>query len=405
MLSVCLYFHVHQPYRVRRYRVFDIGNTSDYFSEKGENDLNNERILRKVAGKSYRPAGELFLELLERYPELRLAFSFSGVVIEQLEQYAPDILKLYQKMVKTGRVEIVGETYYHSLAFFHSLPEFERQVEQHAKAIKRVFGIAPKVFRNTELSYNNALGLWAEKKGYAAILTEGWDYYLGWRSPAFVYKPPGDSDMKVLLKHYKLSDDIAFRFQDKGWAGWPVTADKFAHWVHAHHGNGQVVNLFMDYETFGEHNWVESGIFDFLRHLPAALLSHPNTDFKKPSEVARSCDAVGVYDVPGVVTWADTERDLTAWMGNDLQRSALHEVYLLEKPILENGDRALVEDWRRLQTSDHFYYMCTKWANDGDIHAYFSPYQSPYDAYIAFRNALEDLKQRVGRQAEVVASV
>lgn len=396
MLSVCLYFHVHQPYRVGRYRLFDIGNRHNYFDDTSEGNLNNEWVLRKVTGKCYRPAGELFLELLRKHPELKLSFSFSGVVLEQLERWEPEVLELYKQMVKTKRVEIVAETYYHSLAFFYSVPEFERQVEKHAQTIKRIFGVTPKTLRNTELAYTNALAEWAADKKYKAVLMEGWDPILDWRSPNFVYKPP-NARTALLLKNYKLSDDIAFRFHDPDWEGWPLTADKFAHWVHASHGNGQVVNLFLDYETFGEHKWAETGIFEFVRYLPEALLSHSDTDFVTTAEAAARYKPTGVVDVPHVVSWADTDRDLSAWMGNDLQKSALHDVYAMGERVLATKDDALIEDWRRLQTSDHFYYMCTKWFSDGDIHAYFNPYESPYNAYIAFRNALADLSLRVER--------
>lgn len=395
MLSVCLYFHVHQPYRVGPYRIFDIGNKHDYFNYRGEGNLNNEWVLKKVAGKCYRPAGELFLELLGKHPELKLSFSFSGVALEQMEAWAPDVLEIYKKMIKTKRVEIVGETYYHSLAYFYSLPEFERQIEEHARLIKRIFGVAPtKTLRNTELSYTNSLAAWAANKKYKAVLMEGWEPILEWRAPTYVYKPP-QGNIALLLKHYKLSDDIAFRFHDPSWAGWPLTADKFAHWVHAYHGNGTLVNLFLDYETFGEHKWAETGIFEFVRYLPGALLSHPDTDFVTTSEAASRYKPAGVVDVPHVISWADTDRDLSAWMGNDLQKSALHDTYALEEKVIATGDDAIIGDWRKLQTSDHFYYMCTKWWNDGDIHAYFNPYESPYNAYIAFRNALTDLSLRV----------
>ena len=228
-------------------------------------------------------------------------------------------------------------------------------------------------------------------------MAEGWEPVLGWRSPNYLYTPTGCSKIKVLLKNYKLSDDIAFRFGNKSWESWPLTADTYAQWVHAHHGNGQTINLFMDYETFGEHQWEETGIFDFLRNLPAALLRHPDTTFKLPSETIAAYGSVGVFDVPHVLTWADTDRDLTAWTGNDIQKGALQATYALEHDVLKTEDETLITTWRKLQTSDHFYYMCTKWFSDGDVHAYFSPYESPYDAYIAFMNAISDLQLRVQR--------
>ncbi len=403
MLSVCPYFHVHQPHRIKRYRVFDIGKDHTYFNDNSETDLNNRKILLKVAEKSYLPATRVLKQLLDEHPEFRFSLSFSGTVLEQFEAHAPHVLEAFQELVRSGRVEILADTYYHSLAFFYSIPEFERQVKLHEDTIYRLFGQRPRVFRNTELSYSNALAGWCEDNGYTGILAEGWEPVLGWRSPNHVYNPVGRKKIKVLLKNYRLSDDIAFRFGEKSWAGWPLNAETFASWVHAHHGNGTTVNLFMDFETFGEHQWADTGIFEFLRHLPRALMAHPDTTFKTPSETIEANDAVGEIDVPHVLTWADTDRDLTAWVGNDIQRDAIGKIYALERAVLKTGNQAIIDDWRTLQTSDHFYYMCTKWFQDGDVHAYFSPYQSPYDAYIAFMNALSDLEWRV--QNEVVTRV
>lgn len=395
MLSVCPYFHVHQPYRVKRYKVFDVGNDPEYFNDDSESDLNNRRILEKVARKSYLPANRILKELLDTHPEFRFAFSFSGTVLEQLEEQLPEVLASFQELVATGRVEILADTYHHSLAFFYSIPEFERQVALHQEMIERLFGVTPKVFRNTELSYTNTLAEWCEKHGYTGILAEGWEPVLGWRSPNYVYRPIGCTTIKVLLKNYRLSDDVAFRFSERSWASWPLNADTFASWVHAHHGDGNTVNLFMDYETFGEHQWEESGIFDFLKHLPQALLQREGTTFKTPSETIETNEAVGEFDVPHILTWADTDRDLTAWTGNDIQKDALAKIYGLEEAVLKTEDARLIQVWRKLLTSDHSYYMCTKYFNDGDVHAYFSPYQSPYDAYIAFMNAVSDLEWRV----------
>lgn len=395
MLTVCPYFHVHQPYRVKRYRVFDIGNDNEYFNDCGESDLNNRKIIEKVAEKSYRPMNTVLRELLDRHPEFRFALSFSGTVLDQFEAYAPDVLESFQELVASGRVEVLADTYHHSLAFFYSVPEFQRQVAKHAERVKRLFGYTPKVFRNTELSYRNDLAKWCEDNGYLGIMAEGWDPVLGWRSPNYVYRPTGCERIKVLLKNYRLSDDVAFRFSNQGWESWPLNAETYANWIHAFHGDGQTINLFMDYETFGEHQWEDTGIFDFMRVLPGMLLQHPDTNFKTPSETIESYDAVGELDVPDVLTWADTDRDLTAWVGNDIQRDAIAAIYHMEPEVLKTQDPDIIEMWRKLQTSDHFYYMCTKWFNDGDVHAYFSPYQSPYDAYIAFMNALSDLQLRV----------
>ena len=393
MTSICIYLQVHQPYRVKRYSLFDIGNDHAYFNESGGNDLNNRRILRKVDDKSYRPTAELLMRLLNRHPEFKVALSFSGIVLEQLERDAPETLALFQEMVRTGRVEILGETHYHSLAFFYSRPEFEKQVEKHRTFVSRLFGATPRIFRNTELSYRNDLGTWADEHGYAGIITEGWDRVLGWRSPNYIYRPRGASSTRLLLKNYRFSDDVAFRFSSRDWSEWPLTTEKFGQWVSA--TPGDTINLFMDYETFGEHQWESTGIFSFLEHLPAELLKNPNLDFKTPSEVVAAYESKDEIDIPQVITWADTDRDLTAWVGNDLQRSAISTVYGFEGRVLAARDTELLEDWRRLQTSDHFYYMCTKWFADGDVHAYFSPYASPYEAYTAYMNVLKDLELRV----------
>ncbi len=395
MLSVCPYFHVHQPYRIKQYRAFDIGNDNQYFNDAGPSDLNNRKIVEKVADKSYRPMNAVLTELLEEHPDFRFALSFSGTVLDQFAEYTPDVLESFQKLVATGRVEILADTYHHSLAFFYSVPEFERQVAKHAKRIHELFGYTPRVFRNTELSYRNDLAKWCDDNGYLGIMAEGWDPVLGWRSPNYVYRPVGCDRIKVLLKNYKLSDDVAFRFGNQGWESWPLDAPTYADWIHSHHGDGQTINLFMDYETFGEHQWEDTGIFNFIRSLPGELMRREDTTFKTPTETILSYADVGEIDVPDVLTWADTDRDLTAWVGNDIQRDAIRVIYDLENNVMKTKDEELIETWRKLQTSDHFYYMCTKWFADGDVHAYFSPYQSPYDAYIAFMNAISDLQLRV----------
>jgi alpha-amylase len=392
--AIVLYLHVHQPYRVRHYSVFDIAQNHNYFDAEYHDRTNNERIIHKVAEKSYLPTNQRLLKLLREHPEFRLSMSITGTIIEQLEQWAPHVLQSFKDLVDTSRVEIVGETYHHSLAFFYSQQEFEAQVDMHKRKVQEVFGQTPQVFRNTELSYNNDLAHWADKAGYKGILAEGWDKVLGWRSPNFMYRPSYTENIRLLLKNYKLSDDIAFRFGDKNWSAWPLTADKFSHWLNETH-DADIFNLFMDYETFGEHQWHESGIFDFLEHLPKEWLRGSNNKFMTVSEAIDSFEPVDYVDTPYTVTWADTERDLSAWLGNSMQSSSITKLYALEQAVLSTGDLALINDWRKLQTSDHFYYMCTKWFNDGDIHAYFSPYANPYDAFIAFMNAYHDVKYRL----------
>lgn len=392
--AIVLYLHVHQPYRVRHYTIFDAGVTHDYFDAPYDDRTSNERIVHKVAQKSYLPTNRRLLKLLQQYPEFRLSLSITGTIIEQLERWAPDVLQSFKDLVATGRVEIVAETYHHSLAFFYSRQEFETQVAMHRQKVQEVFGQTPQVFRNTELAYNNDVAYWADQAGYKGILSEGWDKVLDWRSPNYVYRPKYTQNIRLLMKNYKLSDDIAFRFGDRDWKEWPLTATKFSHWLGStEHATN--FNLFMDYETFGEHQWDESGIFTFLEELPGEWLKSHGHTFMTVSEAIDAFEPVGEIDTPYTVTWADTERDLSAWLGNAMQTSAITDLYALEQAILATGDLALIEDWRRLQTSDHFYYMCTKWFNDGDIHAYFSPYANPYDAFIAFMNAYHDLRFRL----------
>lgn len=393
--GIVLYLHVHQPFRVRKYTVFDTALKHDYFSESGENDRNNERVFRKVVEKSYRPMNQLLEKLLREQPEFKVSLSITGTFIEQALKWAPDVLESFRRLVATGRVEIVGETYYHSLAFFYSRKEFNYQVKLHRQKIEELFGVTPRVFRNTELAYNDQLGLWADEQGYKAVLAEGWDPVLAGRSPNFVYRPPSASGTKLLLKNYKLSDDIAFRFSDKGWSKWPLSVEEYTEWSSSSLDGAAIVNLFMDYETFGEHQWKDTGIFAFFEEFVTQWSGHPERTFYTPSEAADAFEAVDEVRMPQTVTWADTERDLTAWLGNAMQQEALRHLYALEQDILLTNDQQLLADWRKLQTSDHVYYMCTKWFNDGDVHAYFSPYESPYDAFLYFMNALRDLRYRL----------
>lgn len=395
--AIVLYLHVHQPYRIRHYTVFDAAVNHDYFDAPINDKTSNEAILKKVAEKSYLPTNAKLLELLQANPEFKLSMSITGTVLEQLEKWSPEALQSFKDLIATGRVEIVAETYHHSLAFFYSRAEFEMQVDMHKRKVQELFGQTPQVFRNTELSYNNDIAVWADRAGYKGILTEGWDKVLGWRSPNYVYRPTYTNQIRLLMKNYKLSDDIAFRFGDQNWAEWPLTADKFAHWLSEDH-EASNFNLFMDYETFGEHQWSESGIFDFLHHLPQEWLKTEGNTFMTVSEVIDTFEPKDTVDVPQTITWADTERDLSAWLGNAMQTSSISSLYGLQDVIIGTNDLALIEDWRRLQTSDHFYYMCTKWFNDGDIHAYFSPYDTPYEAYINFMNAYHDLKFRLAEK-------
>ena len=395
--AIVLYLHVHQPFRIRHYTVFDAANSHNYFDAPYDAPESNERILKKIATKSYLPTNERLLKLLNDHPEFKLSLSITGTLVEQLKRWSPESLESFIALVKTGRVEILAETYHHSLSFFYDRSEFESQVDMHREMVESIFSQTPKVFRNTELAYNNDLAFWADKHGYKGILAEGWDKILGWRSPNFLYRPAYTDNIRLLMKNYKLSDDIAFRFGDREWSEWPLTADKFTHWLNETN-DAEVFNLFMDYETFGEHQWIESGIFGFLESLPRQWLKTDGNRFLTVCEAIDSFEPADKIDVPSTITWADTERDLSAWLGNSMQQDAINSLYSLKDKILGCGDLALIEDGRKLQTSDHFYYMCTKWFKDGDIHAYFSPYDSPYEAAINFMNAWHDIKYRLSEK-------
>lgn len=388
MTSVCFYFQVHQPFRLRNYSFFDIGKSYHY-----EDDKKNREIMNKVADKCYLRTNRKMLELIEQHKgKFRISYSVSGTAIEQFEKYRPDILQSFIDLSNTGCVEFMAETYSHSLSFVYSKNEFVRQVKKHGEMIKKHFNQTPTVFRNTELIYNNELAVFIAGMGYKGIICEGVDRLLNGRTPNHLYQPVGTSAVKLLLKNHLLSDDIAFRFSDKGWKEFPLTADKFTTWVHSAAGNGETINLFMDYETFGEHQWESTGIFDFLDHLPNEILKHPDFDFKTPSEVIAAYPARDNYDAHNFTSWADTERDLSAWLSNSMQREAIGRIYSIEEKIISCGDPDLLKVWERLQTSDHFYYMCTKFWNDGDVHKYFSPYDSPHDAYMYYMNVFSDLE-------------
>lgn len=376
---------------MRHYRVFDIGESGEYFDE-----AKNREICRKVADKCYLPANALMLELIQRYNgAFKIAYSISGVALEQFAEYTPEVLDSFQRLVATGHVELLTETYYHSLAALFNPTEFREQVELHRRTTQHYFGVTPRIFRNTELIYSNGIADMVEDMGFAGMLTEGVDRILAWRSPNFVYEPFNGRGMKLLLKNYKLSDDIAFRFSQRSWSGWPLTSEKFAKWVHETDGAADTINLFMDYETIGEHQWEDTGIFDFFRSLPEAIWRHPQFGFATPSEVIAATPSLAKIDIPDSISWADTERDLSAWLGNPMQDNAIAWVYKFENELKSLNDEHLLHQWRKLQTSDHFYYMCTKYWSDGDVHKYFSVYDSPHDSYVIMSNILTDLEIRL----------
>ena len=396
MLNIVFYFQVHQPYRLREYRVLDICQHHDYFDEK----LNRE-IIQKVGKKSYLASNKLLLQLIDKYEgRFKISYSISGVIIEQFKKYFPEVLESFKDLAKTGCVEFIGETYYHSLAALFDEEEFVQQVRMHKEIINKEFGFSPAVFRNTELIYQDRIGDIVEKEGYKVILTEGVDRILQGRSPLYGYKTYNDK-LLMLLKYYTLSDDIAFRFSNRDWPDYPLTVDKFVSWISKlsliEKGNRELyLNLFMDYETFGEHQWKETGIFDFLKHFPEEVFKYNHLSFAWPSDIIESINYKPEnLTFPQPVSWADEERDLSAWLENDMQQNAAETYYELLKKVKNTGNRQLMETIRKLSTSDHLYYMSTKYFQDGDVHKYFSPYNLPVNAYIYFINTLADLEEYV----------
>jgi alpha-amylase len=358
--------------------------------------------MRKVAQKNYLPMNKLLLDLINEYGSaFKVSFSISGTALDQFEQYAPDVLESFKRLAETGNVEFIAETHAHSLSALKSKTEFQRQVKMQTDKVEKHFGYKPTTFRNTELIYSDAIGEMVADMGYKLMLTEGAKHVLGWRSPNFMYANAIRPDLKLLLKNFSLSDDIAFRFSQQSWGDWPLTSEKFVDWLNQTNENEEVINLFMDYETFGEHQWEETGIFDFMRALPGRVFSHSNFNFATPSELAKRLQPVAPIHVPNEISWADEERDLTAWLGNDLQDEAFDKLYDLKEKVQQCEDPQIWKDWLYLQTSDHFYYMCTKWFSDGDVHKYFNPYGTPYDAFVNYMNVLSDFILRVDENTKL----
>ena len=384
--SICLYFQVHQPTRLRLYRFFDIGKDSHYYD-----DFANRTILRRVAQKCYLPMNQLMLELINQNKgKFKIAYSISGSALDQFQRFAPEVIDSFKALAATGRVEFLAETYYHSLSSLASDSEFRHQVEKHAAKIEELFGVKPTAFRNTELIYSNSIGEVVYEMGYKTMLTEGARHILGWQSPNFVYTGATQPKLKLLLRNYGLSDDIAFRFPNQ-----PVTAPDYVGWLKENAKEGDIVNLFMDYETFGEHLGAETGIFDFMKALPAAVLSDGTFGFVTPGEAVKKHKPVSDVDVEDPISWADEERDITAWLGNELQSEAYKKVYAMKEKLAIVDDPDLYEDWGHLQESDHFYYMCTKFFSDGEVHKYFNPYDTPYEAFINYMNVISDFQIRL----------
>lgn len=387
--SICLYFQVHQPTRLRQYRFFDIGKDSHYYD-----DFTNRTILKRISQKCYLPMNELILEAIKATKgKVKVAFSISGSALEQFDRYAPEVIDSFRALAETGSVEFLCETYNHSLASLGSKQEFEHQALKHKAAIEQYFGQTPKVFRNTELIYSDAIGADVYKLGFKTMLTEGARHIMAWKSPNYVYNNDLKSSQKLLLRNYSLSDDIAFRFSDKGWGEWPLTADKFISWLNG--AEGEIVNLFMDYETFGEHQDASCGIFDFMKEFFKSVTAQPELEFVTPSRAARKHTSVGDLSVVEPISWADEERDLSAWLGNELQQDAYNKLYSLQEKLSLLDDATLWADYGHLQASDHLYYMCTKFFSDGEVHSRFNPYSTPYEAFINYMNVLSDFIIRV----------
>ena len=391
MKTICLYFQVHQPFRLKRYRFFDIGNDHYYYD-----DYHNRSIMEQVADKCYLPANQLLLDLIKKHKkDFNVTFSISGSAIEQMEMYAPLALESFQKLAKTGNVEFLSETYSHSLSSLKDFDEFSNQIKSHEELIKKYFNKTPQVFRNTELIYSDEIGAKVAEMGFKGMITEGPKHVLGWKSPNYVYQNSINPKLKLLLKNFRLSDDIAFRFSNRNWSEWPLKAEKFLSWIEDFDKKEDVVNLFMDYETFGEHQSAGTGIFEFMREFVTRTIETTDIRFKTPTEIFKNFEPISAIHVPNTISWADEERDLTAWLGNELQDEAFGKLYSILHKIQNCKDEKLQRDWNRLQVSDHFYYMCTKWFSDGDVHKYFNPYNSPYDAFINYMNVLSDFMSRV----------
>ena len=387
--NICLYFQVHQPDRLRLYRFFDIAKDSHYYD-----DFSNRTILRRIAGKCYLPMNELLLRAIKAGKgKFKVAFSITGSALDQFSRYTPEVLDSFKALAATGCVEFLCETYNHSLSSLRSESEFRHQVLRHKQAIKDIFGQEPKAFRNTELIYSDSIGEQVYEMGFKTMLTEGARHILGWRSPDYLYCNDRQPGLKLLLRNYGFSDDIAFRFSNRGWEGWPLTADKFLDQIAS--AEGEIVNLFMDYETFGEHQDAECGIFEFMEALASLGVKRKGICFVTPSEAAEKLKVVSPIEVPEPISWADEERDVTAWLGNELQQDSFNKLYGLVEKLSILDDPELWGDFGKLQESDHFYYMCTKFFSDGDVHKYFNPYDTPYEAFINYMNVLSDFIIRV----------
>ena len=390
--SICIYFQIHHPERLRKYQFFDIGKKHNYFDNYA-----NRSELEDLAENCYLPANALLLDLIKKYEgKFKVAFSISGSAIDQLEMHTPEVIRSFQELAQTGQVEFLAETYSHSLASLsEDTDEFELQVKRHSAAIKELFGKKPVTFRNTSLIYSDKIGKRVADLGFKTMLTDGAKHVLGWKSPNFVYKNALDENLNLLLKNSKLSDDIAIRFSDKNWSEYPLTSEKYVDWVSHSLQDTEVLNLFMNYEVIGHYNRAESGIFDFLKYFIQQIAENPNYQFLLPKEVTKKHTAKDILPVPYPISWTDEERDITSWLGNELQKEAFTELFKIQPLVKKKKNAEINEDYSRLQASEHFYFMRTKLFSGADYHKYILPYESPYEAFINYMNVLSDFIERV----------
>jgi alpha-amylase len=388
-----LYFQVHQPRRLGKFQFFDIGSATPYFD-----DGLNKQILCRVADECYLPATKMLLDLIGKFPQLRITFSVSGVALEQFQLYAPSVIKRFRQLAATGCVEFLAETYYHSLSYFLDREEFIEQVKLHRQKVYELIGFWPKIARNTELIYSDDIGETFADLNFQGVFIDGIESVLNGKTPNALYRHPSKS-LILFPRNFRLSDDIAFRYSDRDWTDWPLTPGKFYRWLRSIPSNEKFVCLGMDFETFGEHQKAETGIFDFFQNWISLTACEGRFTFATPSEIAGEVSNPQVITTTKPISWADGARDLSAWLGNNMQRDAFESLYKFRRSILGSGNESLINTYRHLQTSDHFYYMSTKHGQDGNVHQYFSPYKSPYEAFMNYMNVIADLELRLGYSA------
>ncbi len=392
--TICFHFHVHQPLRLKTYRFFNMGKDHNYLDMSA-----NRSIIQRLATECYLPMNNLLLDLIERHKgAFKVSLSISGLAIEQFKHYTPDVLESFKKLAATGCVEFVAGSYSHSLSSLVEGKEFEQEVKSQMAMIKKEFGQTPTTFANTELIYSDIIGERVAAMGFKTMVTEGAKHVLGWKSPNYIYANAINQKLRLALRNYKLSDDICLRFSNQGWEGWPLTADKYTEWLSS--SAGEVVNLIMDYETFGEYQKANSGIFEFMRALPDRVLATGEMEFATISEATTAHQPIGVLHCPHPMSWTDEERDITAWLGNELQNEAFSKLYAMQGDINRLGEKDYDYVWNFMKASDNFYYMATKWFSDGDTHSYSNPYDSSYAAFINYMNVLSDFEIEVAQALE-----